>query len=123
MNLQDHALWQRIKECQALDEELVQTLQVIQANGSNRWKKKLQPHWSVQDGLILYSGHICLPEDWDLHQLVTSLTHDTTLARHLGHVKTWDLVQRQYWWSGMRKFIYNYVDGCAICQSTKNLPN
>src|SRR5713101_879704 len=23
----------------------------------------------------------------------------------------------------MRKFVYNYVDGCIICQSTKNLPN
>src|SRR5713226_3784765 len=23
----------------------------------------------------------------------------------------------------MQRFIYNYVDGCAICQSTKNLPN
>src|SRR5713101_1388953 len=23
----------------------------------------------------------------------------------------------------MRWFVYNYVDGCAICQSTKNLPN
>src|SRR6266852_4827382 len=23
----------------------------------------------------------------------------------------------------MRRFIYNYVDGCAICQSTKNLLN
>jgi hypothetical protein len=23
----------------------------------------------------------------------------------------------------MRKFIFDYVDGCATCQSTKNLPN
>src|SRR5713226_8994085 len=23
----------------------------------------------------------------------------------------------------MRRFVYNYVDGCAICQSTKNLLN
>src|SRR5258705_997235 len=23
----------------------------------------------------------------------------------------------------MRKLIFEYVDGCAICQSTKNLPN
>src|SRR5713101_4885860 len=123
VDLQDHALHQRIKDCQALDKELVQTLQIIQANGSSRWKKKLQPHWSVQDGLILYSGCICLPEDQDLCRLVTSLTHDTTPAGHLGRIKTFDLVQWQYWWLGMRRFVYNYVDGCAICQSNKNLPN
>src|SRR5216684_7283260 len=33
------------------------------------------------------------------------------------------LVKRQYWWSGMRRFVYNYINRCAICQSTKNLPN
>ena len=63
VDLQDQALHQRIKECQALDKDLVQTLQVIQANGPSKWKKMLQPHWSVQNGLILYSGCICLPED------------------------------------------------------------
>src|SRR5229473_7821547 len=110
IDLQDHALHQRIKDCQASDEELVQTLQIIQANSSSRWKKKLQPHWSVQDGLVLYSGHICLPEDQDLHRLVTSLAHDTTPAGHPGRIKMFDLVQRQYWWSSMQRFVYNYVD-------------
>src|SRR5713101_5196054 len=113
IDLQDQALHQRIKECQVLDKDLVQTLQIIQANGPSRWKKMLQPHWSVQKGLILYSRHICLPEDRDLCQLVTSLAHDTTPAGHPGHIKTFDLVQQQYWWLGMRKFVYNYVDSCT----------
>src|SRR5713101_7127115 len=56
VDLQDQALHQQIKECQALDKDLVQALQVIQANGSSRWKKTLQANWSVQDGLLLYSG-------------------------------------------------------------------
>src|SRR5713101_7523620 len=123
VNLQDQALHRRIKECQALDNDLVHVLQIIQANGPSKGKRELQPHWSVQDGLILYSRRICLPEDWDLRRLVTSLAHDTIPAGHPGCVKMFDLVQRQYWWSGMRRFVYNYVDGCAICQSTKNLPN
>src|SRR5713101_1775796 len=33
------------------------------------------------------------------------------------------MVKQQYWWPGMQKFIFDYVDSCAICQSTKNLPN
>src|SRR5713101_8270993 len=98
IDLQDHALCQRIKDCQALDEELIQMLQIIQANGSSRWKRKLQPHWSVQDGLVLYSGRICLPKDRDLRQLVISLAHDTMPAGHPGCIKTFNLVQRQYWW-------------------------
>src|SRR5713101_2948789 len=39
VDLQDHALHQQIKECQALDTDLIWTLQVIQANGSSKWKK------------------------------------------------------------------------------------
>src|SRR5713101_545111 len=92
VNLQDQALHRRIKECQALDKDLVQTLQIIQANGSSRWKKRLQPPWSIQNGLIIYSGRICLLEDWDLCKLVTSLAHDTMAAGHLGHIKTLELV-------------------------------
>src|SRR5713101_3260412 len=34
-----------------------------------------------------------------------------------------EMVKQQYWWPGMRKFVFDYVDGCAICQSMKNLPN
>ena len=93
IDLQDQALHQRIKECQALDKDIVQILQAIQANSVSKWKKMLQPHWSVQNGLILYLGHICLPEDRDLHRLVTSLAHDTTPAGHLGRIKTFNLVQ------------------------------
>src|SRR5713226_4043865 len=33
------------------------------------------------------------------------------------------MVKQQYWWPEMCKFVFDYVDGCAICQSTKNLPN
>src|SRR5713226_408818 len=34
-----------------------------------------------------------------------------------------EMVKQQYWWPGMQKFAFDYVDGCAVCQSTKNLPN
>src|SRR5712692_1981683 len=33
------------------------------------------------------------------------------------------MVKQQYWWPKMQKFIFDYVDGCVICQLTKNLPN
>src|SRR5229473_5659485 len=33
------------------------------------------------------------------------------------------MVKQQYWWPKMCKFVFDYVDGCTVCQSTKNLPN
>src|SRR5712692_8181579 len=34
-----------------------------------------------------------------------------------------EMVKQQYWWPSMQKFTFDYVDGCVVCQSTKNLPN
>src|SRR5712692_3120362 len=49
--------------------------------------------------------------------------HNPLPAGHPGQFKMLEMVRQQYWWPRMQKFIFNYVDGCAICQSTKNLPN
>jgi hypothetical protein len=40
---------------------------------------------------------------------------------HPGHFKTLEIVQRNFWWPGMSIFVKSYVDGCAICQETKNI--
>ena len=47
--------------------------------------------------------------------------HDAITLGHPRRAKTLELVQQHYWWSSMTKFVHNYVDGCAICQLTKNL--
>jgi RNase H-like domain found in reverse transcriptase/Integrase zinc binding domain/Chromo (CHRromatin Organisation MOdifier) domain/Integrase core domain len=122
--LENQDLQQRIKKnCQAIDAEINNILQIIQAKNT---PAKLRNHyrlWEVIDGLILYDQKVYVPHDPDLQRDVTALCHDMIVAGHPGRVKTLDLVQRQFWWSGMRKFIFAYVDGCATCQSTKNLPN
>ena len=41
---------------------------------------------------------------------------------HPGHWKTYELVFREYWWPGLSQFTKNFVEGCAVCQSTKNKP-
>ena len=47
--------------------------------------------------------------------------HDHPTAGHLGRDATYQAVNRTYWWSGMRKWITEYVKGCATCQQNKNL--
>jgi len=41
---------------------------------------------------------------------------------HPGRWKTYELVTQNYWWPGISTFIRDYVDGCALCQTTKKLP-
>jgi Integrase zinc binding domain/Integrase core domain len=35
----------------------------------------------------------------------------------------YELVSREYWWPGLSQFTKNYIDGCAVCQATKNRPH
>src|SRR3981189_2001762 len=95
----------------------------IAANKSTPLTAYLKQHWSIQDGLVFYSGRLYVPKDPDLHHDLVHLHHNLPSAGHPGHLKTLDLVQRSLWWPGMRKFVFAYINGCAICQATKNLTN
>jgi hypothetical protein len=52
--------------------------------------------------------------------LVMLMFHDHTLAGHPGIFKTYKLIAQDYWWPQMKKFITQYVKGCATCQQTKS---
>ena len=46
--------------------------------------------------------------------------HDHPTASYPGIFNTYLLVSQDYWWLDMKQFIKAYVQGCAICQSTKS---
>jgi hypothetical protein len=41
------------------------------------------------------------------------------MAAHPGVAKTCHALMKQYWWPGCRKFVQQYVKGCALCQASK----
>jgi hypothetical protein len=45
--------------------------------------------------------------------------HDAPTAGHPGMAKTYDAITRSYWWPDIRKFVQEYVKGCATCQANK----
>jgi hypothetical protein len=57
--------------------------------------------------------------DERLQRALVELNHDLTTAAHLGATKTCYALMKQYWWPGCRKFVQQYVKGCAICQANK----
>jgi len=48
------------------------------------------------------------------------LHHDIPVAGHGGRWKTMELVMRSYWWSGVTRDVWRYVDSCDVCQRMKN---
>ena len=77
--------------------------------------------WTHSDRITRQNGYICVPKDDLIRRTIIKTHHDTMAAGHPGKAKTLELVQQHYWWQNMTKFVHKYVDGCATCQSTKNL--
>src|SRR5713226_4153273 len=114
---------QHIQDCQQLDDEVLTILQCLQAPKSGILQSLLKEEWSVRNGIVLKEGHIYVPKANNLKRSIISQHHDTLPVGHPGRFKMLEMVKQQYWWPKMRKFVFDYVDGCTICQSTKNLPN
>ncbi len=83
------------------------------------WKQK---HLLNQTPEGWYKDHrLIVVEDNVLRKGVTHLIHASDTAGHPGVTKTLTLLNRNYWWSGMKNFTTQYIKGCALCQSQKNI--
>ena len=65
------------------------------------------------------TGQLIVPNVKELKRAIVSKAHNAPRAGHPGRDRTLQRVQQNYWWVGMKKWIEDYVKGCAICQQTK----
>jgi hypothetical protein len=75
--------------------------------------------YSLQEALLLYQGHIFIPDEPKLKQEVMSHFHDSLAARHQGRMHTLELIAHHYYWPAMKFQVNHYVDSCEICQRSK----
>ncbi len=69
-----------------------------------------------------YKDHrLIVVEDNVLRKGVTHLIHASDTTGHPGTTKTLALLNRNYWWPGMKNFATQYIKGCTLCQFRKNI--
>lgn len=51
--------------------------------------------------------------------MILKYYHDSVMGGHLGQLKTYHKVARQFYWKGMRRDIQAYVRRCVLCQRSK----
>ena len=73
-----------------------------------------------QEGRVWYRGKCYVPEGDQLRLRLIQEHHDTALAGHPGRAKTFDLLDRKYYWKNMRKQVDQYVRNCQSCQRSKS---
>ena len=82
-------------------------------------------HYSVVDGKLMFrlsEGDelvLVVPDEKEIRQLILSECHDTGMAGHQGHKRTYAAVRQRFYWQGLTKDVKCYVSLCATCQQMK----
>jgi hypothetical protein len=66
-----------------------------------------------------FKDNVLVVLDKDLFRKILEAYHDHPSAGHPGILKMYQMIKEVYWWPHQRDFVTKYVQGCAICQSTK----
>jgi Integrase zinc binding domain len=61
-----------------------------------------------------------VPNNLTMKWSVLEMYHDHKTAGHPRIIRTLALIVKDYWWPNMAAFMKAYVQGCAVCQSTKS---
>ena len=83
------------------------------------WKRLHQ--CEEKDGVLYQKEVLVVTCGGEIYQDLLKRYHDRITAGHLGVWKTWQALQKDYWWPTMKAFIKEYVAGCAVCQQTKTI--
>lgn len=78
-----------------------------------------QPPYSLQNGLIRYKSRIWLGTNQALQKKVTSASHCTPVGGHSGAPATYVKLKQLFFWTGMKKDVWQFVQSCQICLQAK----
>ena len=76
--------------------------------------------WTVHsDGSLWYRGRVAVPHLTDLREEILREFHCSRFSVHPGGTKMYQDLSRQYYWSGMKRHVGDFVRRCLTCQQVK----
>ena len=69
--------------------------------------------------LLRHRNAVYVPDEPAVKAELLQANHDDPLGGHFSASKTLEILQRKYFWHGMRKDVRDHVRTCQICQRTK----
>ena len=95
------------------DNDLVRKVQKI-INGEIRENVMI-----TQDGMLVMKHGICVPNVNDLRKAIMEEAHCSAYIMHLGSIKIYRIIKKNYWWLGIKRDIVEFVSRCLVCQQLK----
>lgn len=71
------------------------------------------------DGLIYFNRKVLISVNSEVKRALLTEHHNTPLAGHPGHERTFCLLAAGFFWPILRKDVKKFVDECVVCQTTK----
>ena len=73
--------------------------------------------WAIHiDDSLRYRGRVVVPQLTNLREEILREFHCSRFAVHLGGTKMYYDLPRQYYWSGMKRHVGDFVRQCLTCQ-------
>ena len=107
------SLLSRVIESQGKDAELVSIRDRVQTGTADEG-------WVIHtDGSLRYRGRVVVPQSTDLREEILREFHCSLFAVHPGSTKMYRDLRRQYYWSGMKRHVGDFVRRCLTCHQVK----
>ena len=79
-------------------------------------KGEVEENFSIsQDGMLTMKGRVCVPDVKELRKMIMEEAHCSTYAMHPGSTKMYRTIKENYWWSGMKRDVTEFVSRCLVC--------
>ena len=97
------SLLSRVIESQGQDAEIVSIRDWVQSSTCDEG-------WTIHtDGSLRYKGRVVVPHLTDLRKEILKEFHCSRFAVHPGGTKMYQDLRRQYYWSGMKRHVGDFV--------------
>ncbi|KAG8474462.1 hypothetical protein CXB51_031417 [Gossypium anomalum] len=71
------------------------------------------------DDCLRFRNRLCVPRNSELISVILNEAHNSRMSIHPGSTKMYNNLKCQFWWSGMKRDISNFVSKCLVCQQVK----
>ncbi|GKB53893.1 putative nucleotidyltransferase, ribonuclease H [Tanacetum coccineum] len=108
----ESTLLMRIKEAQKDDDELWAIMQNLEDG-------KQDEFWLDDHEVLRCGDRLCVPGNTEIREALLSEAHSSPDSIHTGSTKMYRDLKKNFWWSGKKKDVVEFVTKCLTCQQVK----
>src|SRR5437667_1473928 len=98
----------------------IQSILTAAKTGQRQHKEITLAECEIRNDRLFYRGNLVVPNSEPLRFKILEFAHDAAVAGHPGRAKTYEIVQRAYYWPMMHDFVRRYVRSCPTCARGKS---